>query len=228
MAPASRLQPIRALVVEHSSLMRIGLVTVLEESGDIEVVGDTGDVETAARICGTQQPDVVITDILVGDRMGLDLFRLVRRRTTPLRVVVLAHHGHENTVLEALRAGARGYVYKSSDPEFLVQAIRAVAAGGAMFSPEVAVMLADELSRRSWSVDVNHDTVSKLTERELDVFRLVGRGFTNQQIAERLVVGEATVKSHVAHLFRKLNVGDRAAAVVAAFDAGVVAPRGEL
>jgi DNA-binding NarL/FixJ family response regulator len=222
---STRPRPIRVVVVEQSVLMRIGLVAVLAEPPDIEVVGDTGDLDHAHRLIAATTPDVVVTDIVLGERRSLELLRTSGRRSVPFRTVVVAHSGRDNLVLEALRAGARGYVYKASDPDVLLQAIRVVAAGGAMFDPEVSLMLADELTKRSWSVDIDSQVVSQLTERELDVLRLVGRGFSNRQIADRLTIGEATVKSHIAKLFQKLEVPDRARAIVAAFDAGIVSPR---
>ena len=116
----------------------------------------------------------------------------------------------------------------SSDLDVLIDTIKVVACGGAMFDPAVSAMLADELARRSWSVDIDSGLVSRLTARELDVLRLIGRGFTNHEIADRLTIGEATVKSHVAKLFQKLEVPDRARAIVAAFDAGIVSPSGSV
>ena len=219
---------VRVLVVEQSVLMRIGLVAVLEDADGIEVVGDTGDLDHAQRLVAATSPDIVVADIVVGEHSSLELLRRPARRSPSFRMVILAHSGRDHLVLEAIRAGVRGYVYKESDPDVLIETINVVAGGGAMFDPAVSAMLADELARRSWSVDIDSGLVSRLTARELDVLRLIGRGFTNHEIADRLTIGEATVKSHVAKLFQKLEVPDRARAIVAAFDAGIVSPGGSV
>jgi DNA-binding NarL/FixJ family response regulator len=211
-------------VIEQSTLMRIGLVAVLSEAPDLEVVGDTGDLEHARRLLAATSPDVVVADIVLGERLSLELLRAPSEGQKPFRMVILAHNGRDNLVLEAVRAGVRGYVYKASDPEALINTIRVVAAGGAMFDPAINAMLADELAKRSWSVDIDSNVVAQLTERELEVLRLVGRGLNNQEIAGTLTIGEATVKTHIAKLFQKLKVSDRSRAIVAAFDAGVVSP----
>jgi DNA-binding NarL/FixJ family response regulator len=215
---------IRVLVADDQELLRAGLRMVLKPQSDIELVGEANDGEQAIALSDRVKPDVVVMDIRVPHIDGIEATRrLLAKRASP-RVLVLTTFGEDEYVYEALRAGASGFLLKDAPPEELVAAIRAVARGDALLGPAVTRRVIEAFVRTRPPTRANTGTVERLTSRELEVLMLVARGLSNAEIAEQLVVSEATVKTHVARLLTKLDLRDRVHAVVFAYEAGLVHP----
>jgi DNA-binding NarL/FixJ family response regulator len=214
---------IRLLLVDDQPLVRAGLRMVFEPEADIDIVGEAADGERAVQLARSLEPDVVLMDIRMPVRDGIQATAAIVRPDRPGRVLVLTTFDHDEYVYEALRAGASGFLLKDATPEALVAGVRAVAAGDALLAPAITTRLIEDFARRRRRPAATAD-LSELTERELDVFRLVARGLSNAEIAARLFVGESTVKTHVGHLLSKLELRDRVQAVVLAYESGVVEP----
>ena len=218
---------IRVILIDDQELVRTGFRMILAGQPDIEVVGEASDglrgVETAERL----RPDVAVMDIRMPILDGIEATRrIVRDGLAPeTRVLVLTTFDADENVIEALRAGASGFLLKDVTPVDFVAAIKVVAAGDALLAPTVTRRLLDRFSDRLPPVnDERHAALRELTDRELEVLKLVGRGLSNREIAEQLVLAEPTVKTHVSHLFDKLGLRDRAGAVVLAYEAGLIRP----
>ena len=218
---------IRVILIDDQELVRTGFRMILAGQPDIEVVGEASDglrgVETAERL----RPDVAVMDIRMPILDGIEATRrIVRDGLAPeTRVLVLTTFDADENVIEALRAGASGFLLKDVTPIDFVAAIKVVAAGEALLAPTVTRRLLDRFSDRLPPVnDERHAALRELTDRELEVLKLVGRGLSNREIAEQLVLAEPTVKTHVSHLFDKLGLRDRAGAVVLAYEAGLIRP----
>ena len=217
------MSPLRVLIADDQPLMRAGFRTVLEASGDIEVIGEAEDGEQAVEAARALQPDVVLMDIRMPRIDGIE----ATRRLPNHKVLILTTFGLDDYIVEALRAGASGFILKDVPAAELVRAVRVVAAGDALLSPEVTRRLLDRVGRRLPAPVAAHpDALSELTEREREVLELLARGLTNAEIADALVVGEATVKTHVSRVLAKLGLRDRVQAVVLAYEIGLVAPGG--
>jgi DNA-binding NarL/FixJ family response regulator len=209
---------IRVLVADDQAMMRAGFRMILEAQPDIEVVGEAEDgiaaVQTATRV----RPDVVLMDIRMPRLDGVE----ATRRLAGHKVLILTTFGLDEYIVDTLRAGASGFLLKDAPPEELVRAVRVVAAGDALLSPAVTRRLLDQVVPRLDSPERQlPPALSELTEREREVLRLVAQGLSNREIAERLVVGEATVKTHVSHVLMKLGLRDRVQAVVLAYEVGL-------
>jgi len=218
---------IRVVLIDDQELVRTGFRMILAGQPDIEVVGEASDglrgVETAERL----RPDVAVMDIRMPILDGIEATRrIVRDGLAPeTRVLVLTTFDADENVIEALRAGASGFLLKDVTPVDFVAALKVVAAGEALLAPTVTRRLLDRFSDRLPPVnDERHAALRELTDRELEVLKLVGRGLSNREIAEQLVLAEPTVKTHVSHLFDKLGLRDRAGAVVLAYEAGLIRP----
>ena len=218
---------IRVLLVDDQQLVRTGFRMILEGEADIEVVGEAADgcegLDAATRLT----PDVVVMDIRMPNLDGIEATRrLVREGAAPeARVLVLTTFDADENVIEALRAGASGFLLKDVTPADFVAAIRTVARGDALLAPNVTRRLLDRFADRLPPANPErHQRLSELTERELEVLSLIARGLSNREIADRLVVAEPTVKTHVSHVLDKLELRDRAQAVVLAYEAGLVRP----
>ncbi|HWF57812.1 MAG TPA: response regulator transcription factor [Candidatus Dormibacteraeota bacterium] len=211
---------IRVLIVDDQELMRAGFRMILQAGSDIEVVGEAGDGESAISVARACRPDVVLMDIRMPRLDGVE----ATRRLTGHRVIILTTFDHDEYVVEALRAGASGFLLKDAPPEELIRAVRVVAAGDALLAPAVTRRLLDRIAPtlRMGSSAASH--FDQLTSRERDVLQMVARGQSNSEIATRLHIGETTVKTHVSHLLEKLDLRDRVQAVVLAYEAGLVAP----
>jgi len=216
--------PVRVVIVDDQPLMRQGFAMILAAQGDINVVGEAGDGAAALAVIADTRPDVVLMDIRMPGLDGLEATRQVEGS----RVLILTTFGHEEYVVEALKAGASGFLLKDSTPEELVHAVRVVAAGDSLLSPAVTTRL---LARVLPSLNAPPATpwrddggLSQLTEREVEVLELVAQGRSNAEIAADLYISEATVKTHVSHVLAKLGLRDRVQAVVAAFEMGLVTP----
>ena len=213
---------IRVLLADDQALVRAGFRMILKAEPGIEVVGEAGNGVEAVAYARELAPDVVLMDIRMPVLDGIEATRQVVLNETSPRVLVLTTFDLDEYVYGALRAGASGFLLKDAPEEQLVSAIRVIATGGSLFAPSVTRRLIEEFSRRA--APTPPPQLDELTARELEVLRLVARGLTNGEIAATLVVSEHTVKTHVAHLLRKLGLRDRTQAVVAAYESGLVKP----
>ncbi|MGH8774442.1 MAG: response regulator [Jiangellaceae bacterium] len=219
--------PIRVLLVDDQPLLRTGFRMILETEADIAVVGESGDGEAAVADSRALQPDVVLMDIRMPRMDGVKATRLITRaaRDRSPRVLVLTTFDLDEYVVEALRAGASGFLLKDVPAEDLVEAIRVVAAGDAIVAPSITRRLLDQFASRLPAADApTPASLRILTEREREVLKLVARGLSNAEIAAELVVSETTVKTHVGNLLTKLGVRDRVQAAVYAYESGLVQP----
>jgi DNA-binding NarL/FixJ family response regulator len=215
---------IRAALVDDQAMIRAGLARILSPPDGFEVIAECADGGEAVARLPELRPDVVLMDIRMPVLDGIAATVQLRELPEPLSVLVLTTFGEDDVLWGAIQAGAAGFVLKDSAAEDLLAAARAVAAGGAWFDPAVAPRLLEHYRRQVAPAARDARRVDELTERELEVLRLVARGASNGEIASSLFVAEATVKTHVGSIFAKLGVRDRAAAIVFAYDHGVVAP----
>jgi DNA-binding NarL/FixJ family response regulator len=216
---------LRVVVADDQPVVRAGFRTILEAAG-MEVVaeaGDGADAVDAARRC---RPDVVLMDIRMPELDGIEATRRLAGPDVadPVRVLVLTTFDLDDYVYDALRAGASGFLLKDVGREDLVAAVRVVAGGDALLAPAVTRRLLDEFARRPASDRPSPSALDVLTPREREVLALVARGRSNAEVAADLYVGEATVKSHVAHVLMKLGLRDRVHAVIYAYEVGLVQP----
>ena len=214
---------IRVLIADDQALVRTGFRVILEAEPDLEVIGEAGDGREAIEAAETLRPDVVLMDIRMPNLDGIDATRRLVQGEQPPRVLILTTFDLDEYVYEALRAGASGFLLKDAAAEELLHAIRVIAAGEALLSPSITRRLIEDYARRPPARE-QPTALAELTPRELEVLRLVARGFSNGEIARELFVGDATVKTHVARIFAKLDLHDRAQAVVLAYESGLVQP----
>jgi DNA-binding NarL/FixJ family response regulator len=215
---------IRAAIVDDQAIVRAGLARILSPADGFEVVAECSDGRRAVKELPALHPDVVLMDVRMPALNGIEATAQLRRLDDPLAVLVLTTFGEDEILWSAIEAGASGFVLKDCAAEDLLAAVRSVAGGGAWFDPAVAPRLLDRY--RSIVAPSARDAarLELLTDREHDVLRLMARGATNAEIGATLFVAEATVKTHVGSIFAKLGVRDRAAAIVFAYDHGVVTP----
>ena len=217
----------RVLLVDDQSLMRQALRTCLEAVPDVEVVGEAADGTEAVELADRLAPDVVVMDIRMPFLDGVGATRILTRRANAPRVLVLTTFEVDDYVVEALRAGASGFLLKDATAEELVQAVRVVAEGEALLSPRVTRRLLDRYAARlprDRPDDEAVRLVEDLTPRELAVLQLIARGSSNAEIGDQLHLAVSSVKSHVSHLLGKLGVVDRVQLVVLAYESGLVRP----
>jgi DNA-binding NarL/FixJ family response regulator len=209
---------VRVLVVDDEPLVRAGLQMILGTEPDIEVVGEAGDGREALDAVARLEPDVVLLDLRMPVMDGLETTRRLRAGHRGTEVVVLTTFDTDRDVQEALAAGACGYLLKDAPAERLTAALRAAAAGDAVLDRSVVRRVAAELTRRQ--PPAGSERLLRLTDREREVLGLMAEGLSNAEIAGRLVIGEGTVKTHVARVLQKLEVRDRLQAVVLAYRSG--------
>ena len=209
------MSPIRILIVDDHPVVRDGLRGMLAGTSDLEVVGEASDGADALEIVERLQPDVVLMDLRMPGLGGAPAIRALAERGSSAKVLVLTTYDSDSDVVPALEAGATGYLLKDTPREELVRAIRAAAQGDAVLAPSVASRLVSQLREPA------RDTLS---DRELEVLGLIAQGETNRGAAARLFISEATVKTHLLHIYEKLDVNDRAAAVAAAYERGLLTP----
>ena len=215
---------IRLLIVDDQELVRIGFGLFLETQDGLEVVGEAADGQQALVRAQELRPDVILMDIRMPIMDGIEATARLRdlKLDPPPRVLVLTTFDLDEYVYGALRAGAAGFLLKDAPRERLVEAIRVIHAGEALLSPSITRRLIEDYARRSDPIEPPDALLRKLTPREREVLVLVARGLSNNEIAQRLVVTEATVKSHVGNLLLKLGLRDRVQAVVLAYETGIV------
>jgi DNA-binding NarL/FixJ family response regulator len=207
-----RVVTIKVAIADDHSLVRQGLRRYLDTADDIEVVGEAATGEEALTLVEKASPDIVLLDIRMPEMDGLEAARRVRDRFPEVGVIMLTAYDDRQFVVEAVRAGARGYVLKARDAEHLIQTVRLVAGGNMVIDPQLVVALAEELS----TVKERDRKAETLTAREIEVLQLLAFGHTNRDIAEKLFISPDTVKTHLEHIFEKLGASDRTAAVAEA------------
>jgi DNA-binding NarL/FixJ family response regulator len=215
---------IRVVVADDQALVRGGFRLILDAQPDVEVVGEAADGVEALERARALRPDVVLMDIRMPALDGLEATRRLLADLDPPRVLMLTTFDLDEYVYDALRAGASGFLLKDVRPEQLAEAVRVVAAGDTLLAPTITRRLVEQYLNRPRPSAGTPTALDSLTDRELDVLRLVAQGRSNQQIAEALFLGESTVKTHLTHLFTKLDLRDRAQAVVLAYETGLVRP----
>jgi DNA-binding NarL/FixJ family response regulator len=215
---------IRLLIADDQELVRIGFRLLLEAQDDLDVVGEAADGEQAVALARELRPDVILMDIRMPRMDGIEAIGRLQQEALepPPRVLVLTTFDLDEYVFGALRAGAAGFLLKDAPKDALVQAIRVIHAGDALLSPSVTRRLVEDYARRGEPAQSPEAVLRDLTPREREVLVLVARGMSNAEIAERLVVSEATVKSHVGSILLKLDLRDRVQAVVLAYESGIV------
>jgi DNA-binding NarL/FixJ family response regulator/class 3 adenylate cyclase len=217
---------VRVLIADDQALVRAGFRMILEAEDDVEVVGEAADGGEALDEVRRLHPDVVLMDVRMPELDGIEATRQLMADPEPAaKVVMLTTFDMDEYVYEALRAGASGFLLKDTPPEQLVDGIRAVASGEALLAPSITRRVIEEFVRRPpESARPAPPEFDELTDREREVLRLIARGLSNAEIAAELVVSDATVKTHVAHVLQKLNLRDRVQAVVFAYESGLVQP----
>lgn len=213
----------RVLLVDDQTLVRTGFRVILDAQPDLEVVGEAGDGLEAIAASAELAPDVVCMDVQMPGLDGLEATRRIAASPEAPAVLVLTTFDRDEYLFQALEAGASGFLLKTASPEQLVDAVRVLAAGDALLSPAVTRRVIERFGAASVE-PAGDPALAELTEREADVFRLLADGLSNAEIASRLYVGEATVKTHVSNILLKLGVRDRVQAVVHAYRSGFVRP----
>jgi DNA-binding NarL/FixJ family response regulator len=208
-------EPIRVMIVDDHPVVRDGLSGILNADPEFEVIGEASNGSDAVRRARALKPDVILMDLRMPELDGVGAIRALVAERVRTHVLVLTTYDSETDVRPAIEAGATGYLLKDAPREELLRAVRAAARGESVLSPAVASRLIDQ---------VRAPAQERLSEREREVLALIARGATNRDAAERLFISEATVKTHLLHIYSKLGVNDRAAAVTEAFNRGLLTP----
>jgi DNA-binding NarL/FixJ family response regulator len=210
---------IRVLVADDQSMVRAGFRMLLADEEDIEVVAEASNGLEAVEKASRYKPSVVLMDIRMPELDGLSAAKQILEADDEARVLILTTFDHDEYVYEALRIGASGFVLKDDPPEQLIGAIRTIAQGDALLSPSITKRVIEQFGRVPRPDPPSE--LSELTSREREILKLIAQGLSNAEIAEQLVIGETTVKTHVTHIFQKLNLRDRVQAVVLAYQTGL-------
>ncbi|MFE7967431.1 response regulator [Streptomyces cellulosae] len=216
--------PIRVVVCDDQTLVRTGLVTIIDAQPDMEVAGECGDGRAAVDLAEKVRPDVVVMDVRMPVLDGIEATRLLAGSGVqdPVKVLVVTTFNLDEYVYEALRAGASGFLLKDAPPDRLLHGIRTVATGAALLDPEVTRQLVGRYASRIRPSEDGGDREIPLTRRELEVLRLIADGLSNSEIAAALVISQETVKTFVSRILSKLHLRDRVQAVVYAYRRGLV------
>jgi DNA-binding NarL/FixJ family response regulator len=212
-------ESIRVVIADDHTLFRDGLQALLASISDIEVAGEAASGKEAVKLAVEQQPDVILMDIQMPDLNGIEATRQILRTSPHIGIIVLTMFQDDDTVFAVMRAGARGYVLKGADQGVLLRAVRAVANGESLFSPEIAARLMQFFA--GLEPVARPELFPELTEREREILFFIADGQTNTEIAEKLVISLKTVRNHVSNIFSKLQVADRAQAALRAREAGL-------
>ncbi|MBX5445882.1 response regulator transcription factor [Sphaerobacter sp.] len=207
------MQPIRLIIADDHPVVRTGIIGMLAEHEEFTVLAEASTGAEAVELARRLRPDVVLMDLRMPELDGADAVALIRAEMPDVHVLVLTTYDSDEDILHAVEAGATGYLLKDTTREDLFRAIRAAAAGQSLLAPSVAARLMARL---------NQPRQEPLTPREIDVLRLVAQGASNKEIAAHLSISQATVKSHLIHIFNKLDVDDRTAAVTVALERGII------
>jgi two-component system nitrate/nitrite response regulator NarL len=218
------MKPIRILIVDDHTLFRSGIKLVLQRHEGFEVVGEAGDGLDGVKRAKQLKPDVVLLDLHMAGTGGLEALRLLAEDVPEAQVIMLTVSENAEDLLETLRAGARGYLLKNIDTEFLLESIRRAARGESVMSPQIAHKLADSLRAppRDTAAAVADINPSKLSPREREIIVMLARGASNKEIARQLELSESTIKIHVQGILRKLNIAKRVQAAVYAAEHGLI------
>ena len=217
--------PIRVLVADDQAMVRGGFRMILETEADMELVGEAADGLRALELARRTRPDVVVMDIRMPQLDGIAATRrLLDELDPPPHVLIVTTFDDDASLYEALRSGAGGFLLKNAPPEELIEAVRTLAAGEGLLCTAVTRRVIEEFARRSPPTDAAAEALSELTEREVEVLRLMARGLSNAEIAAQLVISPGTAKTHVGRILMKLGLRDRVQAVVLAYDSGLVQP----
>jgi DNA-binding NarL/FixJ family response regulator len=211
---------IRVLVADDQSMVRAGFRMLLSQEHDIEVVAEASNGREAIDKASRFHPTIVLMDIRMPELDGLQATRRILAKDDAARILILTTFDLDEYVYEALRAGASGFVLKDDPPEQLLSAIRTVAGGDALLSPSITKRVIERFARIPQLTP--RKELQDLTERELDVLRLIARGLSNAEIGEKLYISDTTVKTHITHIFQKLDLRDRVQAVVFAYETGLL------
>jgi DNA-binding NarL/FixJ family response regulator len=213
---------VRVVIADDQELVRTGLRMIVASEPDLRVVGEAADGSEAADKARLLRPDVVLMDIRMPGTDGIAATRHILGRSDPTRVIVLTTFGADEYVFEALAAGASGFLLKDGPADELLRAIRTVAAGESLLAPSVTTSVINRFVKHPRTRA--YPGAEELTSRELEVWRLLARGLSNAEIAMELILGDATIKTHVARVLQKLGLRDRTQAVIAAYESGLIEP----
>lgn len=212
---------IRIMIVDDHPIVREGLVSVLKRDEEFEIVGEAPDGRTAVKRAVSLKPDLILMDLRMPEMGGVEAMKEIRAAAPDIKFLVLTTYDTDEHIVGALEAGASGYLLKDAPRDDLFNAIRTVARGDALLQPRVAARLLQHMTGQTQRSNVNNGE-EDLSPREIEVLQLVARGYANKEIAARLTITEATVKTHLAHIFQKLGVNDRTEAVTTAVQRNII------
>lgn len=212
---------IKLMIADDHKLFREGIKALLAVTDDIEIVGEAEDGDSALKQARELEPDVILMDINMPGMNGIRATEQILEKQPQTRIIMLTMLEDDVSIFHAMRAGARGYLLKGADPQEVLSVIRAVAEGQALFGPAIAARLMNYFKELNAKPAVSGAPFPELTERELEVLRLIAQGLNNQEIARKLFLSPKTIRNHITNIFSKLQVADRAQAIVRAREAGL-------
>ena len=212
---------IRVMIADDHKLFREGIKALLAITDDIEIVGEAEDGDAALKKSRELEPDVILMEINMPGMNGIRVTEQILEKHPQTRIIMLTMLEDDASIFHAMRAGARGYLLKGADPDEMLSVIRAVAEGQALFGPAIATRLMNYFKELGVKSAAPGTPFPELTERELEILRLISQGLNNQKIAQKLVLSHKTVRNHITNIFSKLQVADRAQAIVRAREAGL-------
>lgn len=215
---------LRVVIADDEDLVRSGIRMLIEQHAGLQVAGEAATGTEAVELAQALDPDVILLDVRMPDLDGIQAAARITRTAPRTRILMLTTFDKDRYLYDAIKAGASGFMLKSAPPEQLIAAIHVVAAGEALLAPELTKRLLDDFTRRPPPGQATAPELEELTDRELEVLRLIAQGLTNHEIAETTHVSVSTVKTHINHLFRKARIRDRTHAVIFAYETALVQP----